>query len=73
MLRRSGSFYSQSFEESAAISASNGRCRQVAFFHMQEWKKRWQDGVSHIDPTAAYDTFRLSQDGIQRLELPAHG
>ena len=33
-------------------------------------KKRWDDGASHIDPTAAYDTFRLSQDGIERLVLP---
>ena len=41
------------------------------FFHMQEWKKRWTDGHSHIDPTAMYDTFRLSQDGIHPLVLPA--
>ena len=47
-------------------------CVQVAFFHMQEWKKRWSDGTgqAHIEPAAGYDTFRLSQDGIHRLELP---
>mmetsp|Transcript_58410 Transcript_58410/g.115963 ORF Transcript_58410/g.115963 Transcript_58410/m.115963 type:complete len:380 (-) Transcript_58410:275-1414(-) len=69
VLRRNGAFYSQAFEEAPSVSAERGRCRQVAFFHMQEWKKRWQDGQSHVDPRAAFDTFRLSQDGIERLDL----
>ena len=68
---RSGEFYSQPFVEDSAVSAAGGRCKQGAFFHMQEWKKRWADGgAGHIDPRAAYDTFRVSQDGIHALALP---
>jgi len=70
VLRRSGAFYTQSYEDSPSIVAEGGRCRQVAFFHMQEWKKRWQDGQSHINQAARYDTFRLTQDGIEPLSIP---
>lgn len=70
VVRRNGEFYSQSFERVPSITAEGGRCRQGAFFHMQEWKKRWEDGLPHIDPAAAYDTFKLDQNGIHRLELP---
>jgi len=67
VLRRSGAFYAQAYEESPSMQAEGGRCRQVAFFHMQEWKKLWHDGRTHVDPNARYDTFRLSQDGIHAL------
>lgn len=35
VLRRGGAFFAQSYEEAPSILAENGRCRQVAFFHMQ--------------------------------------
>ena len=70
VIRRSGAFYAQSFEESPSVLAERGRCRQVAFFHMQEWKKRWAADGSYIDPAANYDTFVLSQEGIRPLALP---
>jgi len=68
--RRNGEFYAQAFERVPDVVAENGRCRQGAFFHMQEWKKRWEDGQSHIDPAADYDTFKLDQNGIHRLIVP---
>ena len=67
LVRQDGHFYAQRHALAPAITAHDGRCVQGAFFHMQEWKKRWDDGESHVDPTASYDTFRLSQDGIHRL------
>lgn len=65
-----GSFYWQEYEEAATVSALGGRCTQGAFFHMQEWKKRWADGAKlNVDPSAHYhyDEFRISEDGIHRL------
>ena len=56
-----GEFWSHGYEEAAELSAQGGRCRQGAFFHMQEWKKRWSDSGHNIDPTARFDTFTLSQ------------
>ena len=38
VLRRNGAFVAQGFAEAPAVVAEGGRCRQVAFFHMQEWK-----------------------------------
>ena len=70
ILRRNGVFYTQGYQEDPRVHAEGGRCRQVAIFHMQEWKKLWADGKPHMDPTAEYDTFRLSQEGIRRL-VPA--
>ena len=70
LLRRDGSFFAQKYALAPGVTAHGGRCVQGAFFHMQEWKKRWDDGHSHIDPAASYDNFRLSQDGIHKLELP---
>ena len=64
-----GEFWSQGFEESPQLSMEGGRCRQGAFFHMQEWKKRWSDAGHNIDPAARFDTFRLSQDGIHALTV----
>ena len=66
-----GAFFAQPHTLTPAVTAMRGRCVQGAFFHMQEWKKRWDDGARHIDPNAAYDTFRLDEDGIHRLALPA--
>ena len=59
-----GKFYAQRFRSTLPV-LDNG-CKQGAFFHMQEWKKRWGDGAQHFDPAAAFGTFKLSQDGIQR-------
>jgi len=67
LVLRGGEFYAQKFEELPVVSAEGGRCKQGAFFHMQEWKKRWGDGRGHIDPSAAHDAFKLAQDGIHRL------
>ena len=66
ILRSNGAFYTQGFEEADTVTAEGGRCWQAAFFHMQEWKKRPE---FQVDPTAAYDTFRLSQDGIHEIRL----
>ena len=51
------------------VLADRGRCRQGAFFHMQEWKKRWGDGNANVDARAAHDRFVLSQDGIHELRV----
>ena len=67
LLLSNGEFWSQAFEEAPSLRAEGGRCRQGAFFHMQEWKKRWSDSGGNIDPAAGYDTFRLSHDGIHAL------
>ena len=48
-----GSFYSQGYDEEKVVLADRGRCRQGAFFHMQEWKKRWGDGNANVDARAA--------------------
>jgi hypothetical protein len=40
---------------------------EILGFHFQEWKKRWQDGRTHVDHAARYDNFRLTQDGIRPL------
>ena len=73
LLRRDGKLYAQPFTAAPAIKTENGRCVQGAFFHMQEWKKRWEDGGRHIDQNAAFGAFRLSQDGIFPLALPGGG
>ena len=73
LLRRDGKLYAQPFAAAPAIKTENGRCVQGAFFHMQEWKKRWEDGGRHIDQNAAFGAFRLSQDGIFPLALPGGG
>mmetsp|Transcript_57675 Transcript_57675/g.132409 ORF Transcript_57675/g.132409 Transcript_57675/m.132409 type:complete len:601 (-) Transcript_57675:395-2197(-) len=67
LLLSEGMFFAQEYEEVGAIFADHGRCKQGAFFHMQEWKKRWDESGSNIDATAKYDTFKLSQDGIHAL------
>jgi len=67
VLCRSGVLSAQQYEEAPSVLAEGGRCRQVALFHMQEWKKRWQDGRTHVDHAARYDNFRLTQDGIRPL------
>ena len=36
ILLRDGQFYSQKYEEEAGLSTEHGRCKQGAFFHMQE-------------------------------------
>ena len=64
-----GSFYSQGYDEEKVVLADRGRCRQGAFFHMQEWKKRWGDGNANVDARAAHDRFVLSQDGIHELRV----
>jgi len=64
---KEGKFYAQRFRSTLAV-LDNG-CRQGAFFHMQEWKKRWSDAGHNIDPAARFDTFRLSQDGIHALTV----
>ena len=51
------------------IAVLDNGCKEGAFFHMQEWKKRWGDGATNIDPAARHDAFRLSQDGIHALAL----
>ena len=70
VVRRDGQFFAQTFEHAPRIVGAGGQCHQGAFFHMQEWKKRWEDGLSHIDPRAQFDTFRLDQSGIHRLVPP---
>jgi len=67
LLLQSGTFYAQEYTEDAEVSTEGGRCHQGAFFHMQEWKKRWDEGGGYIDPAAAFDSFKLSQDGIHAL------
>jgi hypothetical protein len=67
VLCRSGVLSAHQYEEAPSVLAEGGRCRQVALFHMQEWKKRWQDGRTHVDHAARYDNFRLTQDGIRPL------
>jgi len=63
-----GRFFAQRVVEAPAMTADGGRCKQGAFFHMQEWKKRWGDANgAHIDPTAAYDAFHLSANGFAAL------
>ena len=62
---QNGKFYAQRFRSTLPV-LDNG-CKQGAFFHMQEWKKRWEDGKQHISPYAAFDEFKLTQDGIEPL------
>ena len=64
-----GSFYSQGYDEEKVVLADRGRCRQGAFFHMQEWKKRWGDGsTAHIEPGfSRFDAFHLSTTGFHPL------
>ncbi|KAL1520353.1 hypothetical protein AB1Y20_021943 [Prymnesium parvum] len=65
-----GRFYTQRVSDAPTLSVDDGRCKQGAFFHMQEWKKRWGDGNgAYIDPSAAYDAFHLSPNGF--FSLPA--
>ena len=64
-----GGFYAQRFSEAPALTALGGRCKQGAFFHMQEWKKRWGEGQANIDPAAALDTFRVAADGIHAVRV----
>ena len=64
---KGGKFYAQRFRSTLPV-LDNG-CRQGAFFHMQEWKKRWGDGNANVDARAAHDRFVLSQDGIHELRV----
>uniref|UniRef100_A0A7S0LDC4 Phospholipase B-like n=1 Tax=Coccolithus braarudii TaxID=221442 RepID=A0A7S0LDC4_9EUKA len=69
LLLSEGKFFSQEYEEVGAILAEKGRCKQGAFFHMQEWKKRWDESGANIDAKAKFDNFKLSQDGIHALPV----
>ena len=71
-----GAFVAPRFARADDLVAAGGRCTQGALFHMQEWKKRWGaaaaggGGGGYVDPLARTDTFKLTQDGFRRLELP---
>ena len=71
---RDGGFYSQAVDDAATL-LPNG-CRQVAFFHFQEWKKLWEasgelvgGGRAAIAPLKQKETlsapaYRITADGI---------
>ena len=71
-----GSFYSQGYDEEKVVLADRGRCRQGAFFHMQEWKKIWGYGTHGVDPLELIftrdkpPTFTVTTEGISLLDLP---
>ena len=78
---RDGSFYAQALEDAGLVAG--GGCRQVAFFHFQEWKKVWAKdaeafggGGQAIAPLRAEQLlspppFRVSTSGISLLATSA--
>lgn len=68
LLLHDGQVFSQRVESDPAVHALGGACHEGAFFHMQEWKKRWaRDGAANVDPQARFDAFRISESGIHAL------
>eukprot|EP00966_Prymnesium_polylepis_P023532 541743-Prymnesium_polylepis.2 len=62
---RDGRFYGQALED-PRLEMENG-CRQMAFFHFQEWKKLWEQRGTSVAPLLKGDTlappaFRISCD-----------
>ena len=67
---RGGKFYGQELE-GPNLEMPNG-CRQMAFFHFQEWKKLWEQRPNSVAPLLKADTlappaFRISTEGINLL------
>jgi len=67
---RDGRFYGQALED-PRLEMENG-CRQMAFFHFQEWKKLWEQRGTSVAPLLKGDTlappaFRISTEGIALL------
>lgn len=63
-----GVVYSQRVDSDTSVVSLGGICHEGAFFHMQEWKKRWaHDGASNVDPRARFDAFRISERGIHAI------
>jgi hypothetical protein len=68
LLIHDGEVFSQRVESDPAVHALGGICHEGAFFHMQEWKKRWaRDGAANVDPEARFDAFRISESGIHAI------
>lgn len=70
---RDGKFYGQELEN-PNLELSNG-CRQMAFFHFQEWKKLWEQQQNSVPPLAKSETllpppFLVSTEGITLLREP---
>jgi len=67
---RDGKFYGQELED-PNLELANG-CRQMAFFHFQEWKKLWEQQANSVAPLSRGETlsppaFRISTEGISIL------
>mmetsp|Transcript_36426 Transcript_36426/g.117374 ORF Transcript_36426/g.117374 Transcript_36426/m.117374 type:complete len:236 (+) Transcript_36426:429-1136(+) len=69
LILENGAFAAQRSEASSTTVALGGLCREGAFFHMQEWKKRWaSDGAASVDAHARpHEGIRIAETGIHAL------
>jgi hypothetical protein len=68
LLLHDGEVFSQRVESDPVVTALRGACHEGAFFHMQEWKKKWaREGAANVDPEARVNAFRISESGIHAI------